>query len=419
MNPLPLPVRLAAGLVATAVEQARDLPRHVVEFPVTAVSQALQASMRVQQKVTELAIKGDRALGALRPAEERAGLGRRSTTTEPPQPQRREHASPSCTSRPRPSRRGTPRRAAGRRRRPAHDRAPTVAAATATAVAAGPRGAAPTDRRSEPPATTTRPARTSCPATGTLTIPQLRGPAAPPERGGPAGAAGLGDGARRPAAVRHDARPTGSPRSPRGDREPELGRAAVAGPHGRPQDRRVGGPARRGVGGGPARPGHRAGRHRHRVPGAARPGRRRVAAAHRADRAGPRRRARGGRGQPGRRARQAVVLPRPRHAEPAGRRDPRGRHRRAAGPDRAAAQAAGRRGPVRPGPQAPAAVPARLHRPDHRAGVGRRARRGVERDRRAGRRCGSGSSTPRPRARWPCRRSSTRSARWTATRRST
>lgn len=71
MKPLPLPVRIAAGLVATAVDQARDLPRLVVEFPVTAVSQALQATMRVQQKVTELAIKGDRALGTLRPVEEK------------------------------------------------------------------------------------------------------------------------------------------------------------------------------------------------------------------------------------------------------------------------------------------------------------------------------------------------------------
>ena len=75
MKPLPFPVRIAAGLVATAVEQARDLPRLVVEFPVTAVSQALQASMRVQQKVTELAIKGDRVLGTLRPVEENAELG--------------------------------------------------------------------------------------------------------------------------------------------------------------------------------------------------------------------------------------------------------------------------------------------------------------------------------------------------------
>lgn len=71
MKPLPLPVRLAAGLVATAVDQVRELPRTVIELPVTAVSQALQASMRVQQRITELAIKGDRALGALRPVEEK------------------------------------------------------------------------------------------------------------------------------------------------------------------------------------------------------------------------------------------------------------------------------------------------------------------------------------------------------------
>lgn len=71
MSPFPLPVRVAAGLVASAVEQARELPRLVVELPVTAVSQALQASMRVQQKVTELAIKGDQALSTLRPTEER------------------------------------------------------------------------------------------------------------------------------------------------------------------------------------------------------------------------------------------------------------------------------------------------------------------------------------------------------------
>jgi len=68
--PLPLPVRVAAGLVAVAVEQARDLPRLALELPVTAVSQALQASMRVQQKVTELAIKGDRVLGVGPPVED-------------------------------------------------------------------------------------------------------------------------------------------------------------------------------------------------------------------------------------------------------------------------------------------------------------------------------------------------------------
>jgi hypothetical protein len=68
--PMPLPVRVAAGLLVTAVEQVRGLPRLALELPVTAVSQALQASMRVQQKVTELAIKGDRVLGAGTPIED-------------------------------------------------------------------------------------------------------------------------------------------------------------------------------------------------------------------------------------------------------------------------------------------------------------------------------------------------------------
>lgn len=71
MKPLPLPVRLAAGILATAVEQARDLPRQLAELPITAVSQTLQAGMRMQQRVTELAIKGDRALSVLQPVEEK------------------------------------------------------------------------------------------------------------------------------------------------------------------------------------------------------------------------------------------------------------------------------------------------------------------------------------------------------------
>ncbi|WP_309116822.1 lipid droplet-associated protein [Saccharothrix sp.] len=70
MKPLPLPVRLAAGLAVTAVEQARKLPQQLAGLPVTVVSEALQLSMRVQQTVTELAIKGDDALAVLRPVEE-------------------------------------------------------------------------------------------------------------------------------------------------------------------------------------------------------------------------------------------------------------------------------------------------------------------------------------------------------------
>jgi hypothetical protein len=70
MKPLPLPVRVAAGLAATALEQARRLPQQLAGLPVTVVSEALQLSMRVQQHVTELAIKGDDVLSGLRPVED-------------------------------------------------------------------------------------------------------------------------------------------------------------------------------------------------------------------------------------------------------------------------------------------------------------------------------------------------------------
>jgi hypothetical protein len=70
MKPLPLPVRVAAGLAVTAVDRARHLPEKLAELPVTMVSQALQLSMRLQQQVTELAIKGDDVLSTFRPVEE-------------------------------------------------------------------------------------------------------------------------------------------------------------------------------------------------------------------------------------------------------------------------------------------------------------------------------------------------------------
>ncbi|OLF15587.1 lipid droplet-associated protein [Actinophytocola xanthii] len=70
MKSIPLPVRVAAGLAATALEQARTLPTKLAGLPVTVVSQALQVSMRVQQQVTELAIRGDEVLAGLRPVEE-------------------------------------------------------------------------------------------------------------------------------------------------------------------------------------------------------------------------------------------------------------------------------------------------------------------------------------------------------------
>ncbi|TNC29635.1 lipid droplet-associated protein [Amycolatopsis alkalitolerans] len=73
MKPLPFPLRVAAGLAVTAAEQARELPKNLLGLPVTVVSQVLQFSMRLQQQVTELAIKGDEALSSLRPVEETPG----------------------------------------------------------------------------------------------------------------------------------------------------------------------------------------------------------------------------------------------------------------------------------------------------------------------------------------------------------
>lgn len=70
MKPLPLPLRVAAGLAVTTAERVRELPQHITGLPVTVVSQVLQLSMRVQQHVAELAIKGDDALSVLRPVED-------------------------------------------------------------------------------------------------------------------------------------------------------------------------------------------------------------------------------------------------------------------------------------------------------------------------------------------------------------
>jgi hypothetical protein len=70
MKPFPLPLRVAAGLAVSTAERVRELPRQLAGLPVTVVSQVLQASMRVQQHVTELAIKGDSALSSLRPVED-------------------------------------------------------------------------------------------------------------------------------------------------------------------------------------------------------------------------------------------------------------------------------------------------------------------------------------------------------------
>lgn len=70
MRSFPFPLRVAAGLAATAVEQTRRLPGNLVGLPVTVASRTLQLSMQLQQHVTELAIRGDEALAGFRTVEE-------------------------------------------------------------------------------------------------------------------------------------------------------------------------------------------------------------------------------------------------------------------------------------------------------------------------------------------------------------
>jgi hypothetical protein len=86
MSHVPLPLRVAMGLVVTAVEQVRKLPEQLAEFPITAASRAVQAGMRVQQRVTELAIKGDQVFSLFRPVEDTPAWARFDEDDEPRQP---------------------------------------------------------------------------------------------------------------------------------------------------------------------------------------------------------------------------------------------------------------------------------------------------------------------------------------------
>lgn len=70
---LPSPLRAAVGLAVTVVDEARNLPDRAIELPMLAVSTALQASLRAQQRYARLAARGDDVLN-----------GRPPTTDAPP-----------------------------------------------------------------------------------------------------------------------------------------------------------------------------------------------------------------------------------------------------------------------------------------------------------------------------------------------
>lgn len=65
MTRVPFAARVAAGVAVTVVEEARKLPNTAITFPMTVVSELLAGSMRFQQRVTALAIKGDVIISVL------------------------------------------------------------------------------------------------------------------------------------------------------------------------------------------------------------------------------------------------------------------------------------------------------------------------------------------------------------------
>lgn len=62
---LPLPIRIAVGLVATGLDRLRRLPQDLPGLSVTLAGQAARASMRIQQEIAELANRGDELLSQI------------------------------------------------------------------------------------------------------------------------------------------------------------------------------------------------------------------------------------------------------------------------------------------------------------------------------------------------------------------
>jgi hypothetical protein len=66
MSTLPGPLRAALGVVATVLDEARALPEKAPELPMTALTTALQYSLRAQQRYADLMVRGDELVGRIR-----------------------------------------------------------------------------------------------------------------------------------------------------------------------------------------------------------------------------------------------------------------------------------------------------------------------------------------------------------------
>ena len=67
MATAPYGVRLLVGAAATALEETRKLPKTILMYPMTIVSQVAHLVMKMQQDVADLLIKGDETLEHLFP----------------------------------------------------------------------------------------------------------------------------------------------------------------------------------------------------------------------------------------------------------------------------------------------------------------------------------------------------------------
>ena len=66
MPTIPAALRAYLGLLDATVHRARDLAEHAPELPMQVVGNALQLSMKAQQRFTDLTIRGDELIGRLR-----------------------------------------------------------------------------------------------------------------------------------------------------------------------------------------------------------------------------------------------------------------------------------------------------------------------------------------------------------------
>jgi hypothetical protein len=62
---LPLPFRVAAGILGTGIDLVRSLPDDIPAIPVTLVGNAMKLSIKVQQEIATLATRGDELLGGV------------------------------------------------------------------------------------------------------------------------------------------------------------------------------------------------------------------------------------------------------------------------------------------------------------------------------------------------------------------